>query len=62
MPEVVKIISPVDGSVYAERPLATDAEIDSAITSARAALPEWRQVPVAERGRTCSPSSTRSSP
>ena len=43
MPEVVKIISPVDGSVYAERPIAGDAEIAAAITSARAALPEWRE-------------------
>ena len=51
MSEVVKIISPVDGSVYAERPIANDAEIASAITSARAALPAWRNVPVAERGR-----------
>jgi acyl-CoA reductase-like NAD-dependent aldehyde dehydrogenase len=51
MAETVKIISPVDGSVYAERPVASDAEVASAITSARAALPEWRKVPVAERGR-----------
>ena len=51
MSEVVKIISPVDGSVYAERPIAGDAEIASAITSARAALPEWRKVSVTERGR-----------
>ena len=35
MSEVVKIISPVDGSVYAERPIASDAEIASAISSAR---------------------------
>jgi acyl-CoA reductase-like NAD-dependent aldehyde dehydrogenase len=51
MTETVKIISPVDGSLYAERPIATDAEINAAISSARAALPEWRKVPVAERGR-----------
>jgi len=51
MAEVVKIISPVDGSVYAERPIASDAEIASAISSARGALPAWRKVPVAERGR-----------
>ena len=51
MPETVKIISPVDGSVYAERPIASDAEIASAISSARGALPAWRNVPVAERGR-----------
>lgn len=51
MTETLKIISPVDGSVYAERPIATDTEIASAITAARTALPEWRKVPVAERGR-----------
>ena len=47
----MKIISPIDGSVYAERPIASDAEIDAAVSAARAALPEWRTVPVAERGR-----------
>jgi acyl-CoA reductase-like NAD-dependent aldehyde dehydrogenase len=47
----VKIVSPIDGSVYAERPLARDAEIETAVTAARAALPEWRAVPIKERGR-----------
>ncbi len=51
MSDSVKIISPIDGSVYAERPLARDAEIESALTAARAALPAWRAVPIAERGR-----------
>lgn len=51
MADKVKIISPIDGSVYAERPVARDAEIDSAVSAARAALPEWRNVPVAERTR-----------
>jgi acyl-CoA reductase-like NAD-dependent aldehyde dehydrogenase len=51
MSQSVKIISPVDGSVYAERPIARDADISSAISSARAALPAWRNTPVAERGR-----------
>ena len=51
MSEVVKIISPVDGSVYAERPIASDAQIAAAITAARTALPEWRKVPVVERAR-----------
>jgi len=51
MTETVKIIAPVDGTVYAERPIASDAEIASAVSSARAALPEWRKVSVAERGR-----------
>ena len=51
MTETVKIISPVDGSVYAERPIARNADIDAAVRAARAALPEWRKVPVAERAR-----------
>jgi acyl-CoA reductase-like NAD-dependent aldehyde dehydrogenase len=51
MSEVVKIVSPVDGSVYAERPIASDAQIAAAISACRAALPEWRKVPVAERAR-----------
>jgi acyl-CoA reductase-like NAD-dependent aldehyde dehydrogenase len=49
--QTLKIISPVDGSIYAERPIARDAEIDAAVSSARAALPEWKTVPVKERAR-----------
>ncbi|MGB6347468.1 MAG: aldehyde dehydrogenase family protein, partial [Methyloceanibacter sp.] len=51
MSESVKIITPVDGSVYAERPVARDAEIEAAVSAARASLPAWRSVPVAERAR-----------
>ena len=51
MPETVKIISPIDGSVYAERSIARDAEIESAVTAARTALPAWRSVPVTDRAR-----------
>ncbi len=51
MTETAKIISPVDGSVYAERPVATDAEVDAAVSAARAAQAEWRNTPVAERKR-----------
>jgi acyl-CoA reductase-like NAD-dependent aldehyde dehydrogenase len=45
----VKIISPVDGSVYAERELTTDAALDAALSRARAAQAEWARRPVAER-------------
>ena len=51
MSNSVKIVSPVDGSVYAERPIAKDAAVDAALSAARAALPKWRATPVAERGR-----------
>jgi acyl-CoA reductase-like NAD-dependent aldehyde dehydrogenase len=45
----VKIISPIDCSVFAERPLATNAEIDAAVSRARAAQGDWARAPVAER-------------
>ncbi|MGZ8399855.1 MAG: aldehyde dehydrogenase family protein [Methyloceanibacter sp.] len=51
MSDSVKIISPIDGSVYAERSVARDAEIEAASSAARAVLPEWRAVPIAERAR-----------
>ncbi len=51
MTETVKLISPVDGSVYAERPLASDAAVETALTRARAAQAEWRTTPIAERNR-----------
>ena len=49
-----KTISPVDGSVYCERELATDAAIDKALGQAREAQRRWRLTPVAERARICS--------
>ncbi len=49
MSESLRTISPVDGSVYVERPLAGAAEINKALDVARAAQAEWRSVPVATR-------------
>jgi len=51
MTQTAKIISPIDGSVYAERPIATDTEVDAAVSAARAAQTDWKGVPVAERKR-----------
>jgi len=51
MAERIDIVSPVDGRIYASRPLAGDAELDAALKRARAAQAEWRHVPVAGRGR-----------
>jgi acyl-CoA reductase-like NAD-dependent aldehyde dehydrogenase len=51
MSETIKIISPIDGSVYAERPIASEAEIKAAISAARAAQREWKTVPIPERAR-----------
>ncbi len=49
--ETIKLKSPVDGSIYAERPVAADAEVEASVSRARAAQVEWRRVPIEERGR-----------
>ncbi len=48
--ETVKLTSPIDGSVYVERPVATDQAIDAAVSRARAAQADWAGVPIARRG------------
>jgi acyl-CoA reductase-like NAD-dependent aldehyde dehydrogenase len=42
-------ISPVDGSIVARRPIATDLEIGRALVAARQAQQEWSRVSLAER-------------
>jgi acyl-CoA reductase-like NAD-dependent aldehyde dehydrogenase len=49
MSRTIKLISPIDGSVYAERPLATAAEAEAGLARARAAQPGWAALPLAER-------------
>ncbi len=49
--ETIKITSPIDGSVYAERPVADERAIGAAVERARAAQAAWAEVPIAERGR-----------
>ncbi len=51
MTDTVKIVSPIDGRVYAERQTAGGAEIESAVSRARFARLAWRDVPVADRAR-----------
>ena len=46
-----KTITPVDGSVYVERPYATPQEIAATLKAAAEAQRAWKQVPVAERGK-----------
>jgi len=48
-----KTVSPVDGSVYCERPLARPDEINAALGRAAHAQRAWRNVPVAERAAVC---------
>ena len=49
----LKVISPVDGRVYAERGLASSAEITAALAAARKAQAEWQAVSVADRSAAC---------
>jgi acyl-CoA reductase-like NAD-dependent aldehyde dehydrogenase len=50
---MIRTISPVDGSLYAERPLASEAEVAAALAAARRAQLAWRHTPIAERARIC---------
>ena len=49
MTETVKIKSPIDGSIYVERPIASDQAVNAAVERARTAQADWARVPVAER-------------
>ena len=51
MTETVKIVSPVDGRVYAERPGASAAEIETAVSRAKAARKAWGEITVRERAK-----------
>ncbi len=51
MTETVKIVSPIDGQVYAERPVADRSSIDAAITRAEHARRSWGEVTIAERAK-----------
>jgi acyl-CoA reductase-like NAD-dependent aldehyde dehydrogenase len=49
----IQLITPVDGSVYAERSVASDQTIAAALDSAAAAQRAWKQTPLAERAAYC---------
>lgn len=49
MTDTLKTISPVDGRVYVERPLATAIDIDRALDAAQRAQVAWRTAPLAAR-------------
>jgi len=48
-----KTITPVDGSVYVERDLASNSAIERALFMAEKAQKAWKQVPVGERAALC---------
>ncbi|MDP3897233.1 MAG: aldehyde dehydrogenase family protein [Mesorhizobium sp.] len=51
MLDTIRLTSPIDGSIYAERPVATDQAINAAVERAKAAQAKWVDTPIAERGK-----------
>ncbi|MDI6028079.1 aldehyde dehydrogenase family protein [Corticibacterium sp. UT-5YL-CI-8] len=49
MLETIKLKSPIDGSIYAERPVAEDKAVNAAVERARAAQVDWARTPIDER-------------
>ncbi|WP_421761032.1 aldehyde dehydrogenase family protein [Devosia sp.] len=51
MADTVKIVSPIDGRVYAERAIATATEIETAVAKTRRAREVWNELTVKERAK-----------
>lgn len=54
MSEVARLISPIDGSVYAERTCLDLAQAQAVVSAARQAQAGWAALSVSERGTYCS--------
>lgn len=54
MSDVIQCVSPVDGSVYAEKPVARDSEVRKALQNSRLAQKGWACISIAERAAVCS--------
>ncbi|HWA49079.1 MAG TPA: aldehyde dehydrogenase family protein, partial [Dongiaceae bacterium] len=51
MATVQKTITPIDNSVYVERPYASAAEISATLKRAAEAQTAWKHTPIAERAK-----------
>ncbi|KNC71195.1 hypothetical protein SARC_16266, partial [Sphaeroforma arctica JP610] len=47
--KIARIVSPVDGSVYATRDYSSTTEIDDAVDNASDAFKEWKKTSIEER-------------
>lgn len=54
MSEVARLISPIDGSVYAERACLDLAQVQAVVSAARQAQAGWAALSIAERAKYCS--------
>jgi acyl-CoA reductase-like NAD-dependent aldehyde dehydrogenase len=50
---VQKTVSPIDGSLLAERPLASASQIESGLRKASSSQRQWKRLPPAERAALC---------
>jgi acyl-CoA reductase-like NAD-dependent aldehyde dehydrogenase len=53
MVQIQRTVSPIDGTVFVERPLATPAAVDRALHVAAKAYESWRRVPLEQRAALC---------
>ena len=53
MSDKLRVVSPVDGNIYLERALASEAEIATALAEAKQAQTVWKKVPIEERATFC---------
>ncbi len=51
MVQTLKLVSPVNGEIYAERPICSQGEAEAAIDRGRKAQADWARRPLAERTR-----------
>ncbi|MEN8191290.1 MAG: aldehyde dehydrogenase family protein [Bacteroidota bacterium] len=49
MSQNLKVISPIDGSIYYECAMHTQKDIDAALASATKSQNEWKEIPISER-------------
>jgi len=53
MAATFKVVSPVDGSVYVEKPYTTESEIEDALVIAKIAQSQWRSTSLHSREQIC---------
>ncbi|MFZ1387893.1 MAG: aldehyde dehydrogenase family protein [Thiolinea sp.] len=51
--QTIQCISPIDGSVYAERPVASAEQIQTCLAASRTAQPAWKRLSIQERAKYC---------
>ncbi len=51
--QMIQCISPIDGSVYAERPVASAEQIQTCFANSRTAQQTWKRLSIQERAKYC---------